>query len=176
MVGVSMASVTELTFSWYCLGAGMMANIFAAARGVFGKKQMCGDEKCVEQLSPENYYAVLTIISFIMLVPITLLMEGRTIFKLNEIKDFKEGVQQMLVSGLFFYLYNEVSFKALNNLNPVSHALANTVKRIVIIISSVIFFGETMTPIGIAGASLAILGVFAYSLAGIFFKPKSKQS
>ena len=33
MIGVSMASVTELTFSWFCLGAGMMANIFAAARG-----------------------------------------------------------------------------------------------------------------------------------------------
>ena len=35
MIGVSMASVTELTFSWFCLGAGMMANIFAAARGNF---------------------------------------------------------------------------------------------------------------------------------------------
>ena len=35
MIGVSMASVTELTFSWFCLGAGMMANVFAAARGYF---------------------------------------------------------------------------------------------------------------------------------------------
>jgi drug/metabolite transporter (DMT)-like permease len=33
MIGVSMASVTELSFSWFCLGAGVMANIFAAARG-----------------------------------------------------------------------------------------------------------------------------------------------
>ena len=175
MLGVSMASVTELTFSWFCLGSGMMANIFAAARGVFGKKQMCGEIQCVETLSADNYYAVLTIVSFFMLVPVTILMEGSKIKQLVEIANYQEGLRQMLKSGVLFYLYNEVSFKALNNLNPVSHALANTVKRIVIIVSSVIFFGETLTPIGTVGASLAIAGVFAYSMACYLCKPKKKE-
>ena len=175
MIGVSMASVTELTFSWFCLGAGMMANIFAAARGVFGKKQMCGEIQCVEALSADNYYAVLTIVSFFMLVPVTLILEGPKIIKLTKILNHGEGIKQMLISGLLFYLYNEVSFKALKNLNPISHALANTLKRIVVIVSSVLFFGETMTPTGITGASLAITGIFAYSLAGYLHKPNKKN-
>ena len=170
-----MASVTELTFSWFCLAAGMMANIFAAARGVFGKKQMCGETQCVEALSPDNYYAVLTIVSFLMLLPVTLILEGSKIMKMIDTMNYTEGLRQMLISGVLFYLYNEVSFKALNNLNPVSHALANTVKRIVIIISSVVFFGETMTPAGTAGAAMAVLGVCAYSMASYFYKPKKKS-
>jgi solute carrier family 35 protein E1 len=111
-----------------------------------------------------------------MLLPVTLFIEGHKIFKLTEIVNYKEGIKQTLISGLLFYLYNEVSFKALNNLNPVSHALANTLKRVVIIVSSVLFFGEKITPVGMVGAALAICGVFAYSWAGIIFKPQKKKS
>ena len=53
---------------------------------------------------------------------------------------------------------------------------ANTVKRIVIILSSVILMGETMTPFGSAGAALAMFGVFAYSMAGIYFKNKEQAN
>ena len=176
MSGVALASANELSFSWFCLSAGVMSNVFAAARGVFGKKQMCGDDKCVELLSPENYYAVLTILSLLMLAPVTIFMEGQRILKLTEIVNYAAGVKQMLISGLLFYLYNEVSFKALNSLSPVSHALANTVKRIVIIVSSVIFLGEKITFKGILGASLAISGVFAYSMASIVFKKTKSTS
>ena len=52
--------------------------------------------------------------------------------------------------------------------------IANTLKRIVIILSSVVLMGETMTPVGSAGASLAMLGVFAYSMAGIYYKKKKE--
>ena len=98
-------------------------NIRQYLSGVFGKKQMCGETECIATLSTDNYYAVLTIVSFLMLVPVTLLVEGSKIFSLFSITNYQEGVKQMLISGILFYLYNEVSFKALNSLNPVSHAL-----------------------------------------------------
>ena len=204
--GVALASVTELSFSWYCLYAGIGANVFAAARGVFGKIQMCGDDKCVEQLSPENYYAVLTILSFIMLVPAALFMEGGRIFELfrNTLMYFTEAIKvgplydvlnqaafgtgdmykmipnfhstqgfiHALLSGILFYLYNEVSFRCLNKVHPVTHAVANTVKRIVIILSSVLVFQNPITNFGILGSSLAVLGVFLYSIAQDYYKPK----
>jgi len=174
MVGVAMSSATELSFSWYCLAAGIMSNVFAAARGVFGKKQMSGSAS--KTLSPENYYAVLTIISFMLLLPIMLLFEGSKIIGLSIVDEkIKTGIKNAVISGILFYLYNEVSFKALSNLNAVSHALANTVKRIVIIISSVIIFSEPLTAIGKAGATLAIAGVFFYSIVQIYFKPIKKS-
>ena len=200
-IGVAIASTTELTFSWYCLLAGIVANIFGAARGVFGKTQMCGETSCLEQLSPENYYAVLTILSFFMLVPATIFMEGRQIATIvkSAIFHFKEhvlvnavtlpaagialqskinfdGLLYSLFSGVLFYMYNEVSFRTLNKVHPVTHAVSNTVKRIVIILSSVVVFNNKMTATGIFGTCLAISGVFFYSIAQYIFKPKKAKT
>ena len=172
IAGVSMASATELSFSWYCLFTGVMANVFASARGVFGKKQMCGDTRCVESMSPENYYAVLTILSFLMLIPVTLLVEGPQILSMISNESSRDGLFYTLASGLMFYLYNEVSFKALNDIHPVSHALANTVKRIAIILSSYLVFRNEIKPLGMIGAAVAVMGVFAYSLAQYYTKKK----
>jgi solute carrier family 35, member E1 len=197
-IGVAVASTTELTFSWYCLLAGITANIFAAARGVFGKTQMCGDTSCLEQLSPENYYAILTILSFTMLMPAMAFIEGSQILtvlkgayaymknsggfvasliqqpQLSALysRNHFQGLLYSLYSGILFYLYNEVSFKALNKVHPVTHAVSNTVKRIVIILSSVIVFNNKMTPSGIFGTTLAISGVFLYSITQHLYKDK----
>ena len=84
---------------------------------------MCGETDVIATLSKDNYYAVLTIVSFLMLVPVTVLMEGKRILSLVSVTNYQEGIKQMLISGILFYLYNEVSFRALNSLNPVSHAL-----------------------------------------------------
>ena len=54
---------------------------------------------------------------------------------------------QSLLAGAFYYLYNEVAFLALGRVNPVTHAVGNTIKRVVIIVASVIAF---KTPISCA--------------------------
>lgn len=191
-IGVAIASSTELTFSWYCLLAGLVANVFAAARGVFGKTQMCGDTSCLEQLSPENYYAILTVLSFFMLLPATALIEGSQILTVLKsafscisssprsiitgqqslAQSQVQGLLHTLFSGILFYLYNEVSFKTLNKVHPVTHAVSNTVKRIVIILSSVLVFNTKLTPTGIFGTCLAISGVFLYSVSQHLYKEK----
>ena len=70
-----------------------------------------------------------------------------------------------LLSGLFFYLYNEVAFLALGRVNTVTHAVANTMKRVIIIVASVIAFKTPISTIGVIGLSIAIAGTLAYSLA-----------
>ena len=77
---------------------------------------------------------------------------------------------QTLLSAIFYYLYNEVAFLTLGNVAPVTHALGNTIKRVVIILASVIWLGSTMTPQGVFGSTLAIGGVLMYSLAKNAFK------
>ena len=54
---------------------------------------------------------------------------------------------------------------ALNNVHPVTHAVANTIKRVVILLACVIFFQTPMTPLCTAGSAIAILGGYLYSLA-----------
>lgn len=60
--------------------------------------------------------------------------------------------------------YNEVSFYALNIIHPVTHALGNTLKRVVMIIVSVLVLNHKFTPLGLAGCTTAIGGVMAYSI------------
>lgn len=68
-------------------------------------------------------------------------------------------------SGLNFYIYNEASFLALNKLSPVTHSVANTLKRVVIIVASCIVFKTQMTLLGGIGSGIAVLGTLLYSLA-----------
>jgi solute carrier family 35 protein E1 len=78
-------------------------------------------------------------------------------------------VHTHLQSGLLFYLYNEFSFKVLNSFTgdaaAVSHALANTLKRVVILVWSSMALGEKLTVCGTVGVGLAAGGVYLFSLA-----------
>lgn len=49
--------------------------------------------------------------------------------------------------------------------NPVTHAVGNTIKRVVIIVASVIAFKTPMSTGSIVGSSVAIAGTLMYSLA-----------
>ena len=70
-----------------------------------------------------------------------------------------------LLAGAFYYLYNEVAFLALGRVNPVTHAIGNTVKRVVIILASILVFKTSITPLGALGSGITILGALLYALA-----------
>ena len=48
----------------------------------------------------------------------------------------------LFMSGITFYLYNEVSTLALGKISGVTHSVANTAKRAIIIVGCAIAFGE----------------------------------
>ena len=57
------------------------------------------------------------------------------------------------------------AFIALSAVHPITHAVANTVKRVAVIVITVLYFRNPLTPLGTAGTTMAILGVLLYSLA-----------
>ena len=71
----------------------------------------------------------------------------------------------LLLCGLSHYTYNECAFLALSSIHPVTHAVANTIKRIAVIVVSVLYFSNPLTPTGALGSAIAIVGVLLYSLA-----------
>jgi len=168
--GVAIASMKELSFTWLALAAAMLSNVSSAARGVLSKKTMSG-KKIGENLDAQNLYAVLTGLSTLMLIPAALAMEGTSFFKaFGDVVakgDFTNKSLSILLalSGLTYYAYNEVAFLALGKVNPVTHAVGNTIKRVVIIVASVIAFKTPMSTGSIVGSSVAIFGTLLYSLA-----------
>jgi Triose-phosphate Transporter family len=63
--------------------------------------------------------------------------------------------------------YNEVAFLALDAVHPVTHAVGNTLKRVFVIVSSVVLFKTPLTNQGIVGSAIAIIGVLIYSLVKV---------
>eukprot|EP00581_Thalassiosira_minuscula_P019605 CAMPEP_0183724506 /NCGR_PEP_ID=MMETSP0737-20130205/17971_1 /TAXON_ID=385413 /ORGANISM="Thalassiosira miniscula, Strain CCMP1093" /LENGTH=382 /DNA_ID=CAMNT_0025955113 /DNA_START=50 /DNA_END=1198 /DNA_ORIENTATION=+ len=168
--GVAIASMKELSFTMLALGSAMLSNVSSSLRGVLSKKTMSG-KQIGENLDAQNLYAVLTAMSTVLLIPMCLAVEGTGFFPA-----FKAAVDTgdfttkslsilMALSGATYYLYNEVAFLALGKVNPVTHAVGNTIKRVVIIVASVIAFKTPMSTGSIIGSTIAILGTLLYSLA-----------
>ena len=168
--GVAIASMKELSFTMLALASAMLSNVSSSLRGVLSKKTMSG-KQIGENLDAQNLYAVLTAMSTLILIPMMLAVEGT-----GFLPAFKAAVEGgsftnkslstlLLLSGVTYYLYNEVAFLALGAVNPVTHAVGNTIKRVVIIVASVIAFKTPMSTGSIIGSSIAILGTLMYSLA-----------
>jgi solute carrier family 35 protein E1 len=168
--GVAIASMKELSFTVLALASAMLSNVSSSARGVLSKKTMSG-KKIGENLDAQNLYAVLTAMSTLILVPLMLGIEGLGMFKafkdVVSAGDFTNKSLSLLLAlgGLTYYAYNEVAFLALGKVNPVTHAVGNTIKRVVIIVASVIAFKTPMSTGSIVGSSVAIAGTLLYSLA-----------
>lgn len=177
MAGVGLASVSELSFTWKSFNYAMMSNIASASRGIVGKDAMTKNPG--HGMNAMNVYAVLTTLSAAILLPITALLEGRTFLPtMKALFQSGSGLQYCLYtvfSAFFYYTYNEVAFLCLANVSPVSHALGNTLKRVFIITSSMLVFGNKMTMQGIVGSTMAIGGVFLYSLTNQAYKKKKRE-
>eukprot|EP00752_Nemacystus_decipiens_P001588 g1549.t1 len=167
VAGVSLASLKELDFKWAALGGAMGSNLAASTRAILSKRSMGMDMG--KNMSPANLYAVLTIMASAMLLPLSAIVEGPKIQSLWEstVTSAEKGneiIYNTVASGVFFYLYNEVAFRCLGVVHPVTHAVGNTFKRVFLIATSIIVFKSKLTPLAAVGSIMAIGGVLLYSL------------
>ncbi|XP_027358640.1 phosphoenolpyruvate/phosphate translocator 2, chloroplastic-like isoform X2 [Abrus precatorius] len=124
-----------------------------------------------EALDNINLYSVITIISFIMLVPCAILLEGVKFtpsylqYAASQGLNIRELCVRSVLAAFCFHAYQQVSYMILQMVSPVTHSVGNCVKRVVVIISSVIFFQTPVSPINTIGTAFALVGVFLYSRA-----------
>ena len=173
MGGVVLASLSELTFSWKSFQYAMLSHVATVMRGIAGQKTLqqntSSSQQETKQMGAMNTYAILTILSTALLLPVAVLLEHnvwKSAFEsLRQSQQLVAYVRQTILASLFHYTYNEAAFLCLDKVSPVSHALASTFKYIFIISSSILVFGNQITPRGMVGSTIAIFGVLVYSLA-----------
>jgi len=171
--GVALASVKELDFSWAALVAAAVANLFAAVKGNENKKLM--ETKGVKERlgSVGNQFAVTSLLSFLIAAPFALLREGNRfpeflhLFANDPILRFN-----VIASGIVFYSYNELATLTIDKTNAVTQSVANTAKRVIVIVGVAIVLGESLDPLKMLGCAIGIGGVFLYSVIDQFVKPK----
>merc|ERR1711998_532596 len=83
------------------------------------------------------------------------------------------GLQYNLIaSGMTFYLYNELATMTIKKTGAVTASVANTAKRVIVMLVSAFVFGEDLTFEKKVGSFVAISGVFLYSIIDDLTKPK----
>ena len=163
--GVILASVKELDFAVSALVAACIANLFAAFKGNEMKKLMDTDGLKERFGSVGNQFALTSILAFLMSIPIVIAKEGSkfgefvTLFKTSPAVSFN-----LIASGLYFYGYNELSTMTLKKTSAVTQSVANTAKRVIVIVGVALVLGESLDPIKLLGCSIGIGGVLLYSI------------
>merc|ERR1719183_3264073 len=171
--GVILASVKELDFAWSALFTACLANLFAAFKGQENQKLMSTPGIKDRIGSVGNQFAITTILAFLISIPFMLAKEGSkwaefvTTFNTNPIVSFN-----LIASGLWFYGYNELATMTIKKTNAVTQSVANTAKRVIVIVGVAIVLGESLDPIKMLGCSIGIGGVFLYSIIDNIFPPK----
>eukprot|EP00246_Nothoceros_aenigmaticus_P011779 TRINITY_DN3353_c0_g2_i1.p1 TRINITY_DN3353_c0_g2~~TRINITY_DN3353_c0_g2_i1.p1 ORF type:complete len:292 (+),score=45.09 TRINITY_DN3353_c0_g2_i1:61-936(+) len=167
VLGVSMASMTELSFNWRGFISAMTSNIAFTYRNIYSKKAMTG-------MDSTNVYAYISILSLLFCIPPAVVIEGPQLLQ----SGFADGIAKvgllkfmsdLFWVGMFYHLYNQIANNTLERVAPLTHAVGNVLKRVFVIGFSIIVFGNKISLQTGIGTIIAIAGVAAYSFikAGI---------
>ncbi|KAM1147208.1 hypothetical protein EV1_038527 [Malus domestica] len=172
--GVGLASITEVSFNWAGFWSAMASNLTNQSRNVLSKKVMVKKEANMDNIT---LFSIITVMSFFLLTPVGIFMEGVK-FTPAVLQSAGLNVKQLyirsFIAALCFHAYQQVSYMILQRVSPVTHSVGNCVKRVVVIVSSVLFFRTPVSPINALGTGVALAGVFLYSrVKRIKSKPKS---
>ncbi|XP_077253964.1 glucose-6-phosphate/phosphate translocator 2, chloroplastic-like [Tasmannia lanceolata] len=162
--GCALAAVTELNFNMIGFMGAMISNVAFVFRNIFSKRGMKG-----KSVGGMNYYACLSMLSLVILTPFAVAVEGPQMWAAGWEKALSQigpnFVWWVAAQSIFYHLYNQVSYMSLNEISPLTFSIGNTMKRISVIVSSIIIFHTPVQPINALGAAIAILGTFLYSQA-----------
>ncbi|KAK6264678.1 hypothetical protein SCA6_020112 [Theobroma cacao] len=161
VIGVSMASLTELSFNWTGFISAMISNISFTYRSIYSKKAMT-------DMDSTNVYAYISIIALFVCIPPAIILEGPQLIK-HGFGDAiaKVGMTKFISDlfwvGMFYHLYNQLATNTLERVAPLTHAVGNVLKRVFVIGFSILIFGNKISTQTGIGTVIAIAGVAIYS-------------
>ncbi|KAG7028686.1 Xylulose 5-phosphate/phosphate translocator, chloroplastic, partial [Cucurbita argyrosperma subsp. argyrosperma] len=164
--GCSLAAITEATFNFEGLSGAMISNVGFVLRNIYSKKSL----QSFKEVNGLNLYGCISIISLLYLFPVAIFVEGSKWVQgyhqaISSIGNASTLYLWVLISGIFYHLYNQSSYQALDEISPLTFSVGNTMKRVVVIVASVLVFRNPIRPLNAIGSALAIFGTFLYSQA-----------
>lgn len=165
--GCALSAATELNFNLTGFMGAMLSNLAFVFRNIFSKRGMSNGKST--SVGGMNYYACLSMLSLLILTPFAIAMEGPQLWAIGWQKAISQigpnFIWWVVAQSVFYHLYNQVSYMSLNEISPLTFSIGNTMKRISVIVASIIIFQIPIQPINAIGAAIAISGTFLYSQA-----------
>jgi len=166
VVGVILACKEEFNFYWSGFLNAMGSNLFFTTRACFTKKMISKDKSLNSQ----------TIFFFIsgFTCLITALPSAWEIYSYDvELPEGQSSVAFILLvkAVISHYLYNILGFFLVAEVDALTYSVGNSVKRLVTIFSSILYFRNPVTPLNMMASLVAVGGVFLYSYDRDRLKP-----
>ena len=174
--GLALASAMELSFNAIGFLAALLNNGVDCIQNVFSKKLLMGRYSYVEL----QFYT--SAAALVVQIPVWLVWYHDTIVqhaaywlnlgspetRAHDPADHVVSahyVAVLLLDATSYHLQSVFAYGLMDLISPVTHSVANTVKRAVLIWLSVLFFGNPVSALSIIGTSCVVVGVFVYNWA-----------
>lgn len=165
----------SLDFDIAALTAGCIANCMAAFKGSENKKLMEDADLKIRIGGVGNQFAITEIYAFLISVPVMFYLEGAKFGDFVKIFQSNQKLQfNLIMSGLTFYWYNELATMTIKKTGALTSSVANTAKRVIVIVGVAIAMNKPLTFEEKVGAGVAVAGVLLYSVIDDLFKKKTQ--
>ncbi|XP_045162518.2 solute carrier family 35 member E2A-like [Mercenaria mercenaria] len=159
MFGLGLCSAYELSFNIQGFTAALATNITECLQNVYSKMLISGEKY---RYTPAELQFFTSISSVIVQIPACFFMIDFPYAK--QTLDLTM-LTALIMNGVFFHFQSISAYVLMGYISPVTHSVANTVKRAFLIWLSVIVFGNPVTFLSGLGTITVTIGVLCYTKA-----------
>ncbi|OUM69706.1 hypothetical protein PIROE2DRAFT_26921, partial [Piromyces sp. E2] len=171
--GVMLVCFNKSSFNTVGFLCAFFSCLIFALQNIFTKKVLSNYKSKSEKLDKFNVLFYFSLQAFILLTPWWLKVEGYQLFLSGEANGLRvgEGVNKSLllfnivINSIFNFCQSCFAFTLIHHVNPVTYSITGLVKRIFVILVSLIFFGDNVTFIQGIGITITFIGLFLYNNA-----------
>lgn len=169
MAGLALCSATELSFNLEGFLAALLTNLSECLQNVYSKVLLSSER---HKYGPAELQFYTSMASFFIQVMVSFFLVDWVKVK---IYNSLLLIAAMLMNGAFFHFQSITEYALLEHITPVTHSVANTVKRALLIWLSILLFGNTISIESGLGTMAVIGGVLLYNKARQLDQQRTQQ-
>jgi len=164
IIGVVLSAVTEMEIKADGFLAAIMAGLISTIQSLYAKKALKDTS-----FHPMVFHMYSCLWAAIFLLPSSLLLEGNPkdlLYSMQTIGNNTGSPLWVVIASFFCYWgQNLSSILVLSQMHVLSHQVANVSRRFVLIVSTMIYFGNAITATKMVGILMALSGFFWFSFS-----------
>ncbi len=159
VAGIALLALTDLNITGGTLATIAVSNVCFGARSLLAKP-LLAPPAGIDNLA---LFFHISWLSAAVLFPLAWWSAERAQWPLLAAAGEAGLAPRVAANAVLHYAYNQLSFLVLDRVTPLSHSIANALRRFVIIVGSMLFFGTPFSRQSQLGIALLVLGAAGYA-------------